>query len=57
MRIPIEMPTRPLELSPNAAFRTADQQATIEPAGCCAQACVDTPFGRVCHCIAEAPFC
>jgi hypothetical protein len=57
MRIPIEMPTRPLELSPTAAVRTADQQATIEPAGCCAQACVDTPFGRVCHCIVEAPFC
>ena len=57
MRIPIKMPTRPLELSPNAAVSTVDQQATIEPQGCCAQVCVDTPLGRVCHCAFEAPFC
>jgi hypothetical protein len=57
MRIPIKMPTRPLELSPHAAVSAADQQVMIEPSGCCAQVCVDTPLGRVCHCAFEAPFC
>lgn len=57
MRIPIKMPTRSLELSPNAVVSAANQQTQIEPAGCCAQVCVDTPLGRVCHCAFESPFC
>ncbi len=57
MHIPIKMPTRPLELTPGAAVSAADQQTPIELAGCCAQVCVDTPLGRVCHCAFESPFC
>jgi len=65
MDLPKWTPPRPSEesyaiaaLCGRAATMSTSQAARIEPAACCAEACVDLPFvGRVCHCILELPFC
>lgn len=39
------------------AVSPASPGSGIEPAGCCAEVCVDTPLGRVCHCVLDLPIC
>lgn len=29
----------------------------IKPQACCAEVCVKTPFGKVCHCTLDLPIC
>jgi hypothetical protein len=62
MQMPFTMPAaRSVNRKDSTVMRfvgpSAEQTKGLEPAGCCAQACIDTPLGRVCHCVAEAPFC
>jgi hypothetical protein len=64
MDLPRWTPARPSDESfaVAALFSTqspmSTSQAQIEPAACCAEACVDVPFvGRVCRCILDLPIC
>jgi len=57
MRIPEPMPAKHMR-DDHLAQRSRQDAPGIEPAGCCAEVCVDLPIvGRVCHCALEAPFC
>jgi hypothetical protein len=61
MRMPSWTPSRPVDMTTHVAdhrssLREADG-AQVEPAKCCVEVCVDTPFGRVCHCTLDLPFC
>ena len=56
----------PQECLPVQAAKTAGSDKHPKPpperrTGCdlplCAQACINTPFGQVCHCVLELPFC
>jgi hypothetical protein len=31
--------------------------AHVRPQGCCAEVCVNTPLGQICHCVASSPWC
>ncbi len=33
------------------------QSSEVRPSGCCAKACIETPLGKVCHCVHHVPFC
>jgi hypothetical protein len=66
MKLPTMLPSRPCHADTSAhVVQTHDRHrdaarsnhASVEAAGCCAQACINTPLGQVCHCVAEAPFC
>ncbi len=57
MRMPSEMPTKPMALESRSgrreSARTQEDPASVEAAACCVQVC--TPFG--CHCVLELPIC
>ena len=64
MQIPIWAPARPGVEKSEIAFVSSDATgaaadvAGLEPAACCAEACVNIPFvGRVCHCVLDLPIC
>ena len=57
MRIPEEMPMKQRDSESARPDALSSEAQGLTPAGCCAQVCIDTPFGRVCHCAFEAPFC
>ncbi len=58
MRMPSEMPTKPIALGTRADRRASEGSqegpSTIEAAACCVQVC--TPFGG-CRCVLELPIC
>jgi hypothetical protein len=61
MRVPTWTPARPIREAPGirvyGAVAQAADNASIEPAACCAEVCVNTPFGRICHCALDLPVC
>ena len=41
-----------------SVVKQAKDRPGLEPAACCAEACVNIPFvGRVCHCVLDLPIC
>jgi hypothetical protein len=63
MRIPFEMPTRaddermPRAVNATDALSSSTERALVEPAACCAEACVTILGQRICHCVLELPVC
>jgi hypothetical protein len=63
MQLPFTMPAAQRRVDHSVVCRMPADAALnasrngIEAAGCCAEACVDTPLGRVCRCLAESSLC
>jgi len=47
--------SQPADRGPDPA-KYADSPG-VTPQGCCAEACVNTPLGQVCHCVASSQWC
>ena len=63
MQLPTFAPMRPIAGRAAAdslrlgSSMDAEDTASLQPASCCAQICVDTPFGHFCHCVLDLPVC
>lgn len=57
MRIPEPMPAKQRDSESVRGGSSGYSGGGVEPAGCCAQACIDTPLGRVCQCVLDLPIC
>lgn len=70
MRIPQSLPSRPKRgdgarrplVSPATANRSSAAEIDsgdrgLSPAACCAEACIKTPLGKICHCVLDLPIC
>jgi hypothetical protein len=57
MKLPEEMPARPKRSEPGDRRRQSGSKPVVQPAGCCAKQCIQTPLGEVCHCVLDTPWC